>query len=220
VVTIPGDTVVNVPGVGTKPLWDAFETGGASLLVRTVSQLTGVPINHYARVDFSHITSLVNAIGGVDVTLPDTTKSFGYTFHAGVNHLTGVNAIYYARDPSLSDEDRLLRQEVLIRAILTKIADDHLVTNPVTVVRVLNAITSTLTVDSNLTNSGIESLTRKFGTLSSSAATFVTAPTKTVKGKLVLNTAIADPLWTAIKHDSIAGFAATYPSTVTPLVAP
>ena len=219
-VTIPGDVMVDVPGAGTKPLWDALKTGGPSLLVQTVKQLTGVPINHYARIDFTHVSSLVNAIGGVDVTLPDTSTSFGHTFFAGVNHLTGVTAIYYARDPSLSDARRLLRQENFIRAVLTKIANDHLVTNPVTMVRVLNAIDSALTVDSNLTNSEIESLAMRFGRLGSNAATFVTAPTRTTDGELVLEPEIADQLWTAIKQDSIAAFAGRYPSAVTPQTVP
>ena len=84
-------------------------------------------------------------------------------------------------------------------------------------VSVLKAITSALTVDSNMTNSDVMSLATKLGGLAGSAATFVTAPTQTVNGKLVLNTAIADQLWTAIKKDDLAGFAEKYPATVTPL---
>jgi len=219
-VGIPDTTLVNVPGLGTHPLSYALETGGPSLLVQTVTQVTGVPINHYARIDFSHVAGLVNAIGGVDVTIPTASTSFGHTFNAGVNHLNGVTAIYYAREPSLGDLARTLRQENFVRAVLNKIADDHLITNPVTMVRVLNSITSALTVDSNMTNSAIESLARQFGSLSSSAGTFVVAPTHTVNGHLVLNTAIADQLWTAVKQDSIAAFAEKQPSTVTPASVP
>ena len=219
-VAIPDDTVVNVPGAGARPLSYALKKGGPSLLVQTISQVTGVPINHYARIDFSHITSLVNAIGGVDVTIPQASKSFGYTFKTGVNHLTGVTAIYYAREPSLSDQDRTLRQANFVRVILTKIADDHLVTNPVTTVRVLNSITKALTVDSNMTNSEVESLARNFGRLGGSAGTFVVAPTHTVNGKLVLSAPLAGQLWTAIKGNSIAAFAAQHPTMRTPASAP
>jgi LCP family protein required for cell wall assembly len=219
-VTIPGDTVVNVPGHGTQPLWYALKTGGPSLLVHTITDLTGVPVNHYARIDFNHVAGLLNAIGGVVVTIPDTTTSFGQTFHAGANHLTGVTAVYYARDPALTDEGRTLRQEVLVRDVLAKIGNEHLLTNPVTMVSVLKAITSALTVDSNLSNSQVVSLTRHLGGLSGSAATFVTAATQTVHGRPVLNPAIDNQLWTAIKQDGIAGFAAKHPSTVTPQTVP
>ena len=215
-VTIPGDTIVNVPGHGAQPLWNADKEGGPSLLVKTITAATGVPINHYARIDFSHVANLMDAIGGITVTIPKTTSAFGQTFHKGVNFLTGVTAVYYARDPSLSDQNRTLRQEILVRATLAKIGDAHLITNPVTMVSVLKAITSALTVDSNFTNSQVTSLARELGGLGSSAATFVTAPTQTVHGKLVLNTAIDSQLWTAIKKDNLKGFAAKYPKAVTP----
>jgi LCP family protein required for cell wall assembly len=219
-VTIPGDTIVNVPGHGAQPLWYADKEGGPSLVVKTITDLTGVSINHYARIDFNHVSSLVDAIGGVTVTIPDTTSAFGQTFHKGPNFLTGVLAVYYARDPAVNDLDRNLRQELLVRGVLTKIGDDHLLTNPVTMVSVLKAITSALTVDSNLTNSEGMSLARELGSLTGSAATFVTAPTQTVHGKLVLNTALANHLWTAITNGDLAGFAKQYPKTVTPGVVP
>jgi polyisoprenyl-teichoic acid--peptidoglycan teichoic acid transferase len=220
VVGIPSDAMVSVPGVGIKPLWYAFKAGGPSLLVLTVRQLTGVPINHYAEIDLNHMTSLIDAIGGVDITLSSASRSFGHTFSAGVNHLTGLTAVYYSRDPSLTDQARMLRQEDLLRAILIKIADDHLLTNPITAIRVLNAITSTLTVDSNMSNSQVESLARKLGTLGGNAATFVTAPTQTVNGQLVLNAPIASQLWTATEKNTIAKFATTFPATVTPEIVP
>jgi LCP family protein required for cell wall assembly len=219
-VAIPQDIVVNVPGAGAHPLYYALKKGGPSLLVRTVSQATGVAINHYAQIDFNHITSLVNAIGGVDVTIPEASKSFGHTFNRGVNHLTGLTAVYYSRDPSLSDRGRALRQANFIRAVLTKIANDHLVTNPLTAVRVLNSITKALTVDSNMSNSEVESLAKNFGHLSGSAGTFLVAPTHMVNGNMVLSAPTAGQLWTAIKHDSMAAFAKQYPATLTPTSVP
>jgi LCP family protein required for cell wall assembly len=220
VVTIPADAMVAVPGFGTKPLWYAAKVGGPSLLVLTVSQLTGVPINHFAAVDLDHVTSLVDAIGGVNVTLSASSIDSGHLFTAGVNQLTGITASYYAFDQALSDNGEMLRQENLLRAILDKIGNDHLLIRPFTAIRVLNAITRTMTVDSNLTNSEIESLARKLGGLGGNAATFVTAPTLTVNGELVLNTAVADQLWKAIRQNSIAKFARAFPATVTPDAVP
>lgn len=219
-VTIPGDTIVNVPGHGAQPLWEADKEGGPSLLVKTITAATGVPINHYARIDFNHVATLMDAVGGITVTIPKTTTAFGQTFQQGANFLTGVTAVYYARDPALNDEGRTLRQELLVRDTLAKIGNEHLLTNPVTMVSVLKAITSALTVDSNLTNSEVMSLATELGGLTGSAATFVTAPTQTVNGKLMLNTAIASQLWTAVKKDDLAGFAKQHPTTVTPQVVP
>ena len=63
-------------------------------------------------------------------------------------------------------------------------------------------------------------LAKELGGLTGSAATFVTAPTQMVNGKLVLNTAIASQLWTAVQKDDLAGFAKQHPTTVTPPVVP
>jgi LCP family protein required for cell wall assembly len=219
-VTIPGDTVLNVPGHGAQPLWDADEEGGPSLVVTTITGATGVPINDYARIDFTHVANLLEAVGGITVTLPETSTAFGETFPQGANLLTGVSAVYYARDPALSDEGRTLRQEVIVRATLAKISDYRLLTNPVTMASVLNALTSALTVDSNMSNSQVMSLATELGVLKGSTATFVTAPTQTVAGKLVLNTAIASQLWTAVEQDDLAGFVKEYPTTLTPQVVP
>ena len=218
--TIPGDTIVNVPGYGAHPLWYADQVGGPSLVVTTITDATDVPINHYARIDFTDIASLLDAIGGVTVIIPDSSTAFGQSFHKGANFLTGVLGVDYARDPTVSQEDRTLRQEVIVREAMAKIGDDHLLTNPLTGVSVLKALTSALTLDSNLTNADVVSLSAKLRDLTGSAATFVTAPTQTVNGKLVLNTAISSQLWTAVNKDNIAGFAKQYPATVTPLVVP
>jgi LCP family protein required for cell wall assembly len=219
-VTIPGSVSVSVPGHGTQPLWDALMEGGPTLLVETVTQLTGIPINHYARIDFNHITNLIDAVGGLDVDVPVASAAYGYNFTKGINYLNGVTAIYYARDPKISDQDRLLRQENLVRVLLAKIASDHLLTSPVTAVHVLSSIKSMLTVDSNLSNTQVASLATRFGNKDAGSAVYVTAATQTVGGQQVLDTAIDDQLWTAVGSDSLVTFAQRYPSTVTPEAAP
>lgn len=215
VVSIPPQTLVRVPGHGLIQINRALAYGGASLLVKTVEQVTYVPINHYARVKFAQVANLVNAVGGVNVTLPQKSVSNGYTFHAGVNHLNGITAVYYVHAPSLTAAGRGLRQQSLIRAILDKMANEHLLTNPLTAVHVIRALTGMLTVDSDFTNSGVESLATKLGHLSSRAGVFVTAPSYTASGQVYLSP-LSRKLWTAMRTDSIAAFAAKYPATVTP----
>jgi LCP family protein required for cell wall assembly len=219
-VSIPPRTVVRVPGVGKTQLWYAAEHGGPSLLVEAVERLTHVPIKHFARVSLNRLGNLVTAINGVTVQLPETTTSFGHTFGAGTNHLDGLTSIYYARQPSLSERGRVLRQQSLIRAILRKIARQGLLTSPATTARVVHAITHVLTVDSNFTTPEIVSLARALGGLSSRSATFVTAPVHKVSGQQVLRTKVSDQLWTAINHDSLADFAKRFPWTVTPEAVP
>lgn len=222
-VSIPPQTEVNVPGHGQMQLWDTLAAGGPSLLVRTVQSVTGVPIDHYASLDFNHVTSTINAVGGVTVTLPDNASSFGHIFHQGVNQLTGTTAIDYVRQPSLSETGRVLRQQSLLRAVLAKLYADDLVKHPVIMMRVLNSFKSMLTVDSNFSNSQIESMATQLANLSPAAETFVTAPTQATSSAA---TASAGPaaklapgssqLWKAVNRDSLAAFAQRYPATVTP----
>ncbi len=228
VVSIPPQAMVQVPGHGQTELNNALTYGGASLLVRTVEQLTDVPINHYARINFTNVANLINAIGGVDVTLPKETvakvnvtlptktATKEYTFHAGVNHLTGTTAVYYVRQASLSEEGRVLRQQNVIRVILDQISSQHLLTNPVTMNRVMKALVTMLTLDSNFTNPEVMKLAASLDHLSGSSGTFVTAPTYPGSSGFDLNSSESNELWTAIRHDSIAAFAKKYPATITP----
>lgn len=215
VVSIPPQSIVSIPGHGRGPIQDALTDGGPSLLVQTVENLTHVQINHYARIDFAHVDKVVNVIGGVNVTLPDVTDGFGHIFHIGVNHLNGVTALDYAREQDLSEEGRVLRQQSLMRAVIQKLRFKHLLTNPVTMYRVLHALIAMLTVDSNFTNGELEHLATTIRGLTGSS-TYVTAPVHMVVGRVYLDRAIDNQLWAAIRHDSIAAFAKKYPFTVTP----
>ena len=157
----------------------------------------------------------VNALSGVNVTLPDATSSFGHVFHVGVNHLNGIAALAYARQPSLSQEGRVLRQQSLMRAVIRKIEFHHLLSNPITMYRVLHALISMLTVDSDFTASQIEHLAKEVRDLTG-ATDYVTAPVHVRAGQVHLDRAITRQLWAAIRQDSISAFARRYPFTVTP----
>jgi LCP family protein required for cell wall assembly len=220
VVSILPETVVPIPGHGSTTISKATVFGGPSLLVRTVHQLTGVPIDHYARIDFSHLADLVKAVGTVNVTVSKPFTAFGHKFTKGVNHLTGVTAVYYARDPSISEQNRVLRQQNLLRAAINQLVHARLLSNPLTTINILNALTSVLTVDSNFTNSQLISLASGLRSVTSNKGIFVTAPTTVVNGREVLNSAISQQLWSAVSNDSIAAFAKQHPKLVTPTTVP
>lgn len=228
VVSLPPNAVVSVPGHGRQQLWYALQEGGPSLLVETVKHLTNLPIQHYAGIDFGHVSNVVDAVGGVNVEVPKANSAFGHYFHKGVNHLDGATALLYARDntpPPNGELGRVWRQQSLIRAVLYKIANQNLLLNPATMYHVLSAITSMLTVDSNFTNGEIESLAKEMAGLGTSAGTFVTAPTYEPMtmhgdGPVHLKVGESHQLWLAIRQDAISSFAKKYPSTVTPSAVP
>jgi hypothetical protein len=86
----------------------------------------------------------------------------------------------------------------------------------VTMNRVMKALVTMLTLDSNFTNPEVMKLAASLDHLSGSSGTFVTAPTYSASSGFDLNSPESNELWTAIRHDSIAAFAKKYPATLTP----
>jgi len=222
VVSIPADALVRIPGHGRTELWNALTIGGPSLLIETVERVTHVRVDHYSVLDFSGVDQLIGALNGVDVDVPYTVTSDGFTFNAGTDLLTSADVLAYVRQPGVSEIGRELLQQNLVRAILDKLANQHLLSHFGTDWAVLHALASVLSVDSNFSNSQLESLALRLGNLKGRDGTFVTAPTKNGSPQSggtspVVLSRLAQQLWSAIRHDSVAVFAARHPFTVTPV---
>jgi LCP family protein required for cell wall assembly len=131
--SIPRDTVVPIPGHGTTKINAAYAFGGAALAIQTVKSYLGIKINHIVEINFDHFPQLIDAMGGVDVTLNTCVVSLinggfrngGYTLrlHKGSNHLDGKQALALARTrhnlchANDSDLDRVKRQQELFNAM-------------------------------------------------------------------------------------------------------
>ncbi len=211
IVSIPADAVVRVPGHGRGKISSSLAIGGPSLLIAAVQRLTGVPIDHYSVVDDAGLAEALRPLGGVDVTLPATVTSNGVTFRAGVDHLTSADALDYTEQPTLSEEGHALRQESMLRAVVDKLANENLLGDPPSAFRILNGFTKALSVDSNFSNSQLQSLATHLDLLGPGAGTFVTAPEQ--HGQL---RPVDGQLWNAIRNDKVAAFARQHPSDVTP----
>jgi LCP family protein required for cell wall assembly len=220
VVSLPADAVVRVPGHGRMEIGDTLAVGGPSLMVETLERLTGVRIDHYSAVDFGSLPQVVGALHGVDVDVPYATTSLGFSFQAGINDLNAADALAYVRQPAVSEIGREELQENLLRAILDKIAAKRyfVATNW----RVLDAVVRAVSVDSNMSNSQLESLALRLGVLRGRDGTFVDAqalngsPTVGDDKPVYLNNRLDRKLWRAIRTDSVAQFAQEHPSTITP----
>ena len=220
VVSLPADAVVSVPGHRRMEIGNTLAVGGPSLMIETLERLTGVRIDHYSAVDFRSLPEIVGALHGVDVTVPYTTTSFGFTFHAGTNDLNAADALAYVRQPRVSEIGREELQENLLRAILDKIASHRyfVATNW----HVLNAVVHAVSVDSDFGNGQLEHLALHLGALRGRDGTFVDAqalngsPTSGDDKPVYLNKRLDRKLWKAIKTDSVAKFAQEYPFTITP----
>jgi LCP family protein required for cell wall assembly len=101
---------------------------GVEALRDSVEAIVGMPVQFYVGVDMAGFSDLVDALGGVDITLdaPVNVCKVGrpitYTFKPGVIHMDGELALRYARTRcDTNDYDRMARQRQLETAIFTQI---------------------------------------------------------------------------------------------------
>jgi LCP family protein required for cell wall assembly len=130
--SIPRDTVVEIPGHGTAKINAAYAYGGPALAIRTVESFLGIKVNHVLLINFVHFPELVDAMGGVDYTgscvvsfINGGFRNGGFTLRlpSGTHHLDGLQALALARTrhnqcaPGETDLTRELRQQKLLLAM-------------------------------------------------------------------------------------------------------
>jgi len=141
--SIPRDLRADIPGNGTQKINAAMQIGGPALAVRTVEAYTGLPINHVVVVDFGSFEKLVDAVGGIEVNVPEAILSNkfdcpftaskcaswpGWRFEKGVQHMDGHRALIYSRirenqlDPSWTDFTRGQNQQQVMQQTMSKLA--------------------------------------------------------------------------------------------------
>jgi LCP family protein required for cell wall assembly len=140
--SIPRDIEVPIPGSSTQKINAAFQLGGPALAIRTIRQFTGIDVNHVMVVNFADFKELIDALGGVDVTVPKPIRSNrfdcpfstqarceqwqGWRFEKGKQHMSGQRALIYSRirenmlDPSENDVTRGARQQAVMNAVAGK----------------------------------------------------------------------------------------------------
>jgi LCP family protein required for cell wall assembly len=146
--SIARDMRVNVPGHGVGKINTGFFWGGPALAIRTVEGFTGIKINHVVVVNFHGFEKVIDAVGGVDISVPKTISSVytggrTVTFKKGLNHMDGKRAMIYARIRKLdSDFFRQARQQQVVQALEKKLSGfgnlPHLPSNAAGVVRYLS----------------------------------------------------------------------------------
>jgi LCP family protein required for cell wall assembly len=142
--SIPRDLRASIPGYGDSKINAAMQLGGPKLAISTVSEFTGLPINHVVVVDFGAFKTLIDGVGGIDINVPEPILSNrfdcpfktqqrcdawpGWRFHKGVQHMNGQRALIYSRirenrlNPGDSDITRALRQQEVMQQTLSKLA--------------------------------------------------------------------------------------------------
>jgi polyisoprenyl-teichoic acid--peptidoglycan teichoic acid transferase len=127
--SIPRDTLVDIPGHGQGKINSAIFLGGPELAVKTVQAYLGIPINHVMVVNFRGFPRLVNAVGGVRMYVPKTVQTTAgsnqrvVTYEKGWHDFDGKNAMLYVRIRYADDDfGRARRQQQFIQALQREIA--------------------------------------------------------------------------------------------------
>lgn len=134
------DLYVTIPGRGHNRLNAAYVYGGQELLRRTLEENFGVVADAYLAVNYSLMTELVDAIGGVELTVEEyelkplngilryynyqreIPEDEGVLAASGTRILTGLQAMSYARIRKVdSDFERVGRQQRVLEAIYTRL---------------------------------------------------------------------------------------------------
>jgi LCP family protein required for cell wall assembly len=134
--SIPRDTVVDIPGHGTNKINAAYAFGGPALATRTVKQWLGIEVNHVVEVSFENFPQLIDALGGVTYNggcvhskINGGRRNGGTTLklERGETELNGRQALALARtrknlcNPSENDLTRARRQQQLVAAMKDKV---------------------------------------------------------------------------------------------------
>ncbi len=130
--SIPRDTIVQIPGYGAGKINSAYAIGSAPLAIETVRGYLGIEIDHLVEVDFESFPKLIDALGGVDYRggcvvsrINGGFRNGGYTLRlrAGESHLDGEQALALARtrqndcNHRETDLARARRQQKILAAI-------------------------------------------------------------------------------------------------------
>src|ERR1700712_417834 len=118
---------------------------GREALIKTVADLTGVTVDHYAEIGLLGFSLITDAIGGVDVCLKDAVYEplSGADFPAGWQRLNGPQALSFVRqrhDLPRGDLDRVVRQQVVMASLAHQVISGKTLSSPATLNRLQEAV--------------------------------------------------------------------------------
>ncbi|MFJ8057470.1 LCP family protein [Streptomyces sp. NPDC096142] len=166
VMSIPRDTMTNIPAC-KDPDGSASTTGyygqinsalryGPACQVDTVHRLTGIPIDHFVKLDFSGVVKMSDAVGGVSVCVSDNVyDTYSHLkLSKGTHTLKGEAALQFVRSRhgfgDGSDLGRTVSQHIFLSAMIRKFKSAGTLTDPAAVYSLADAATKALTVDDGL----------------------------------------------------------------------
>ncbi|WP_328481517.1 LCP family protein [Streptomyces sp. NBC_00377] len=228
--SIPRDLIVNVPNCRTEqedgsskviPGTDnvRFNTSlgqdgrTPSCTVRTVTELTGIQADNFMVADFNAVKTLTTAVGGVEVCLGKDIddEDSHLKLSKGTHTIEGEQALAFVRTRHSvgfgGDLSRIALQQQFLSALMRKLKSNDTLTSPTKMLKLAEAGTKALTVDSKLDEiDKLKDLGLELGKLNVKNLTFTTVPVvdnpaEKVKATVVVNTSTAPTVFQMIKDD-------------------
>ena len=141
--SVPRDYYVDIDGYNGKDklTHSARSSEGINCTMKTIENFMGIKFNYYVKLNFTSFMNIIDAIGGVDIDIPEyktkngdgtfTTKIYKYNMKPGKTHMDAKHALAYVRErKSFIDGDRIRgqNQQIMIKAIVKKICTPAIVT--------------------------------------------------------------------------------------------
>ncbi|WP_433868647.1 LCP family protein [Saccharopolyspora sp. CA-218241] len=176
--SFPRDSFVEIPGHGQHKINSAFVRGsdtaraelvagglapspelerrsaeaGRKLLVRTVEQLTGTSVDHYAEVNLLGFARITEAVGGVPVCLKSAAHDpySGADFAAGRQTVVGAEALAFVRQRHglpRGDLDRVVRQQAFLAGLAGTVLSGDVLANPARLRALIDSVQQSLVLD-------------------------------------------------------------------------
>ncbi|WP_425828409.1 LCP family protein [Streptomyces fractus] len=221
-VSIPRDTLVTRPGCtkadGTKTpsaervmFNSVYSLAGPACVVKTVEAMSGVRMDHFVEIDFAGFKGLVDAIGGVSVTVDKAIhdKSSGLDLEAGTHKLNGTESLAFVRTRhgigDGSDLGRIGLQQQFMLALLSEIKQQDLLGSPTKTYKIADSLTASLTTDDGLASlTKLATFGRSMQGVDPSTMETIMLPVaydKVDPNRVVAAQPQADTLWKALRSD-------------------
>ncbi|MGO3328510.1 LCP family glycopolymer transferase [Gordonia sp. (in: high G+C Gram-positive bacteria)] len=174
-----------LPAANDVKINSVFGDGGPSCLVKTITQMSGLNINHFIAMDFAGFEHVVRAIGGVEVCskVPLFDDQIGYIVKTAGRKikLTPKQSLNYVRARHISvegngDYGRIKRQQLFLSSLLRSTLSSDVITNPNKLNKIVNTFIDYSYVDNVDTNALID-LAESMQGMDAGAVTFLTIPT-------------------------------------------
>jgi len=142
--SIPRDSIVDVPGVGRTKINSAYALGDGELLVETIESETGIRMDGYFEIGFGGFVDVIDAVGGIEICPKQAMKDpqANLDIAKGCQEAEGTTALGYARSrktSALGDIDRARHQREVVSAVGSEAASPWSIINPVRYFRLNSA---------------------------------------------------------------------------------